>query len=171
MTNPLELAPAPLARSGRCRLAARSSRRARHWLAAPALLGLAVCTEAPPAAAAADSPEIVMVGRVPRERGHLRCGVYDRDGWLKRPLRSAEAVPTGFRGVCRFPSLTPGTYALGAYLDENDNGDLDRDFVGYPSEPYAVSNGARVRMLSPPSFDAAKVDYRGGELTVQLQLE
>jgi uncharacterized protein (DUF2141 family) len=67
--------------------------------------------------------------------------------------------------------LTRGIYALGAYLDENDNGELDRDFVGYPSEPYAVSNGARIRMLSPPSFDAAKVDCCGGKLTVQLQLE
>jgi uncharacterized protein (DUF2141 family) len=149
------------------------NRYARYlWSAAAALLGLGLCTGAPPAAAAAAAaPEIVMVGRVPRDRGHLRCGVYDRDGWLKRPLRSAEAVPAGFRGVCHFPSLTPGTYALGAYLDENDNGDLDRDFIGYPSEPYAVSNGARIQMLSPPNFDAAKVDYRGGELTVQLQLE
>jgi uncharacterized protein (DUF2141 family) len=112
-----------------------------------------------------------MVGHVPRDRGRLKCGLFDREGWLTRPLQSAQAVPAGLRGVCQFQPLAPGSYAWGAYLDENDNGRLDFDLTGRPREPYGVSNGVRAHLLLPPSFDAAKIDYQGGELTVQLQLE
>jgi len=133
---------------------------------------LALCASANAPASEAPTPaEIVMVGIVPKARGHLRCGVFDRGGWLRRPLQSAAVVPEGLRAVCRFASLTPGSYALGAFLDENDNGNLDRDLLGYPQEPYGVSNGARVQFLLPPSFDAAKVEYRGGELMLELRIE
>jgi uncharacterized protein (DUF2141 family) len=111
-----------------------------------------------------------MVGRVPSERGHMKCGLFDREGWLRRPLQSAQAVPAGFRGVCQFQPLAPGSYAWGAYLDENENNRLDFNLMGYPREPYGVSNGVRGFLLQPPSFDAAKIDYNGGGLTVQLEL-
>ena len=136
----------------------------------PVLLACLLCVEAP-ATASPSSAQIVMVGHVPRDRGSLKCGLFDREGWLKRPLQSAQAVPAGLRGVCQFQPLAPGSYAWGAYLDENDNGRLDFDLTGYPREPYGVSNGVRAHLLLPPSFDAAKIDYPGGELTVQLQLE
>ena len=42
-----------------------------------------------------------------------------------------------------FDDLAPGTYAVGAYHDENNNSRLDTDFIGYPTEGYALSNGLR----------------------------
>jgi len=42
-----------------------------------------------------------------------------------------------------FDDLAPGTYAVSAYHDENNNSRLDTDFIGYPTEGYALSNGLR----------------------------
>lgn len=111
-----------------------------------------------------------MVGHVPSDRGQIKCGLFDRAGWLTRPLQSTQVMPVGLRGVCEFQPLAPGSYAWGAYQDENENNRLDLNFMGYPREPYGLSNGVRAHLLQPPSFDAARIDYGGGELTVQLEL-
>ena len=54
-----------------------------------------------------------------------------------------------------FDDLAPGTYAVGAYHDENNNGRLDTDFIGYPMEGYALSNGIRAVFSRPRFIDAA----------------
>ena len=54
-----------------------------------------------------------------------------------------------------FDDLAPGTYAVGAYHDQNNNGRLDTDFIGYPSEGYALSNGIRAVFSRPRFIDAA----------------
>src|SRR5580765_2365082 len=50
-----------------------------------------------------------------------------------------------------FDNLPPGTYAVGAYHDENGNGHLDTNLLGLPIEGYALSNGVRA-ILAPPRF-------------------
>jgi len=54
-----------------------------------------------------------------------------------------------------FDDLAPGTYALGAYHDENANGKLDTNLIGYPIERYALSNGIRAVVSRPRFVDAA----------------
>jgi uncharacterized protein (DUF2141 family) len=54
-----------------------------------------------------------------------------------------------------FDNLPPGTYAVGAYHDENNNDHLDTDFVGLPTEGYALSNGVRAVMSKPTFHQAA----------------
>jgi uncharacterized protein (DUF2141 family) len=51
--------------------------------------------------------------------------------------------------------LAPGTHAVGAYHDENNNSRLDTDFIGYPIEGYALSNGIRAVISRPQFSDAA----------------
>jgi uncharacterized protein (DUF2141 family) len=54
-----------------------------------------------------------------------------------------------------FDDLAPGIYAVGAYHDENNNNRLDTDFIGYPTEGYALSNGIRAVISRPRFIDAA----------------
>ena len=49
--------------------------------------------------------------------------------------------------------IPPGTYAIGVYIDENDNEQLDTNFVGMPKEQYGFSNNARA--FGIPKFEAA----------------
>jgi uncharacterized protein (DUF2141 family) len=69
-----------------------------------------------------------------------------------------------------FDDLAPGTYAVGAYHDENDNGKLDTDFIGYPKEGYALSNGIRAVISRPRFIDAAfAVGSEGANLTLSIK--
>jgi len=53
-----------------------------------------------------------------------------------------------------FHDLPAGDYAVTAFHDENNDGKLDRDATGIPTEGYGVSNDAR-ELLSPPYWDKA----------------
>jgi len=54
-----------------------------------------------------------------------------------------------------FTGLGSGEYALAIYHDENSNGEMDRNFLGMPTEDYVFSNYA-TGSFGPPSFEDAK---------------
>ena len=64
----------------------------------------------------------------------------------------------------------PGLYAVGAYHDENGNGKLDTNFIGYPVEGYALSNGIRA-VVSRPRFATAAFKVVEGDNKVALHVE
>jgi len=61
-------------------------------------------------------------------------------------------------GTLRFviDDLAPGRYALTAFHDENDNGDLDTGLFGIPTEGYGFGNDAKAT-FGPPDFEAAAI--------------
>jgi uncharacterized protein (DUF2141 family) len=69
-----------------------------------------------------------------------------------------------------FDDLAPGRYAVGAYHDENNNGRLDTDFIGYPKEGYALSNGIRA-VFSRPRFIDAAFPVTGEDAHVTLRIQ
>ena len=62
-------------------------------------------------------------------------------------------------GALRFilRDLPPGRYAVNAFHDENDNGELDTNLVGIPSEGYGFANDPD-SSFGPPDFEAAAVN-------------
>jgi len=68
-----------------------------------------------------------------------------------------------------FDHLRPGLYAVGAYHDENGNDRFDTNFIGYPIEGYALSNGIRA-IISRPRFADAAFLVPDGEKQVTLHI-
>jgi uncharacterized protein (DUF2141 family) len=68
-----------------------------------------------------------------------------------------------------FDNLPPGTYAVGAYHDENGNDHLDTNFLGLPVEGYALSNGVRA-VMSKPTFQQAAFTLGTGDKPVGLHI-
>ena len=60
-----------------------------------------------------------------------------------------------------FADLPAGRFAVAIIHDENDNGELDRNFVGIPTEGYGFSQDAAAN-FGPPSFDKAAVEVPAG---------
>ena len=56
-----------------------------------------------------------------------------------------------------FTQLPPGRYAVLVIHDENDNGRLDENAMGVPTEGYGFGNDAQ-GFLGAPSFDAAAIE-------------
>ena len=68
-----------------------------------------------------------------------------------------------------FDNLAPGTYAVGAFHDENGNDHLDTNFLGLPVEGYALSNGVRA-VMSKPTFQQAAFTVSNGDKPVALHI-
>lgn len=95
-------------------------------------------------------------------------GVRSGQGKIYASLLKADTVAGvarqagGARGVAvvgnttlTFEGLAPGDYAVQLYHDENDNGTMDSNMFGIPSEGYAFSNRAR-GSFGPPKFEQMK---------------
>ena len=54
-------------------------------------------------------------------------------------------------------NVPPAKYAVAVFHDENNNGILDRNSLGFPTEAYGFSNNARGR-FGPPNFKDCLID-------------
>src|SRR6266550_4445439 len=68
-----------------------------------------------------------------------------------------------------FDNLPAGTYAVGAFHDENANDHLDTNVLGLPTEGYALSNGVRP-VMSKPTFQQAAFTVGSGDKPVALHI-
>lgn len=60
-----------------------------------------------------------------------------------------------------FQQVPVGSYAIRAFHDVNSNGELDRSWIGIPSEPYGFSNNVRGGMTGPPDLEEQLFDVSG----------
>ena len=69
-----------------------------------------------------------------------------------------------------FDNLPPGTYAVGAFHDENGNDHLDTNFLGLPEEGYALSNNVRAVMAKPTFQQAAfSIGEQGAQVALHIR--
>ncbi len=65
----------------------------------------------------------------------------------------------------KFENLLNGTYAVTFYHDDNDNKELDKNFLGIPKEQVGASN---MDGLGRPKFDKCRFELRGDK-TMNIQ--
>jgi len=80
--------------------------------------------------------------------------------WVKVDHRAATVT---------FSGVQPGTYAVTAFHDANDNRKLDKRWFGLPKEAWGVSNNARPH-LRAPRFDEASFQVSGAEQTIEIRV-
>ena len=69
-----------------------------------------------------------------------------------------------------FNNIPPGKYAVITFHDANDDGKLDKNFWGKPTEQFGFSNDAQPSM-GPPSFKEAQFNLSEGESkTISIKL-
>jgi uncharacterized protein (DUF2141 family) len=100
------------------------------------------------------------------DKGHVICALFRRSGWLKKPLLVKTAPIHGREATCVFTGLANDVYAICAFHDENDSGDIDKNFLGIPTEEWCTSRNAHA-FFGPPSFGSADFVYRGGIVRLQ----
>jgi uncharacterized protein (DUF2141 family) len=65
--------------------------------------------------------------------------------------------------------LEAGEYAVSAYQDEDEDGELDSSFIGIPKEPAGMSNKPKARM-GPPKYEDAAFDLPEEGLAIVVEL-
>ena len=103
----------------------------------------------------------VSVTNVEYAAGRIWVGIYEgAHDFLDREKARLVYVDVGQGGVATIdlPEMIVGKeYALAVFHDINNNGDMDRNWVGLPSEPWAFSGEPKSR-LRLPRFD--EVSFR-----------
>jgi len=69
-----------------------------------------------------------------------------------------------------FKDLPFGIYAIKIFHDENDNGELDKNFFGIPSEDYGFSNNAK-GSFGPASWEDAQFKFEKDQIIVEINIE
>lgn len=145
---------------------------APYHAASAALFGL-LLVGIPGHGTASDHEDVVVQVRDIQGDGGVRCALHTADSWLDvdEAVRRVEAESReGSTATCVFESVPPGTYGGAAYHDRDDDGELDRNFVGIPSEPVCVSNGPPDG-FGKPSFDGAQFDHTDSETEVDCPMQ
>ena len=93
--------------------------------------------------------------------GTIQLAVFDSADSYNggRPV-AAEMIRVG-RGQTEITlDLPAGDYGMKAFHDVNDDGEMNTNPFGMPTEPYAFSNNA-VGNMGPASWDRAKFEVSG----------
>ena len=112
----------------------------------------------------------VKVENIKAIKGSLKIAIFNHeDHFLSKEIMSDGRTIDSTSMKFSFKGLDQGVYAISIYQDENDNGKLDSNFMGIPSEPYAFSNNAK-GMFGPPSFQDCQFEITEGEQEIVISL-
>ncbi|MEQ9500322.1 MAG: DUF2141 domain-containing protein [Deltaproteobacteria bacterium] len=119
-----------------------------------------------------DAAVVRFTVEVPSDRGQVLCAAFDTAStWLTEDVvTGAVARVKNGKAVCELRGLPPGRYAISAFHDEDNDGELDTNLLGIPTEAFCASRGARAS-FGPPSFDDAVFDFAGGTLELSARAE
>jgi uncharacterized protein (DUF2141 family) len=117
----------------------------------------------------------IIVGTVTNlrsSRGTCYVSLYNRKTGFpgKAALATRKVRLTAKECTFSFEKLPKGDYSIAAYHDENNNGRLDTNLVGIPTEGFAFSNNPRT-LMGPPSFAEATVSVHGARVPVSLTMK
>ena len=141
-------------------------------------LGTSAYAQAPPTAAVATGPDgiRVTVNGIRSTKGRVRVELWSSE--VGFPRQNEHATKTVWidatqaaRGTVTttFDGLQPGSYAIAAMHDENNNGKLDTGAFGIPKEGWAVSNNVTSH-THPPKFQDAKIQVNAPDQETTLNL-
>ncbi|TET88385.1 MAG: DUF2141 domain-containing protein [Sulfurovum sp.] len=92
------------------------------------------------------------------EKGTIGLGLFNTDQYFlkeKGKYKKAQVKITKDGTFYTFKNIPKGVYAITVYHDENANGKLDKNFIGFPKEGVGISNDAK-GSFGPPTFKDAK---------------
>ena len=92
---------------------------------------------------------------------------YDTRG---KPLLGGQAAIKNNRSIWTFKDLPAGKYAIKVFHDEDDDDELDTNFIGIPSEDYGFSNNAKGN-FGPASWEDAMFVFEAKSDTIEINVE
>ena len=115
----------------------------------------------------------IFISGIDTPSGSIRVAIYNsEDGFLeKNKYVFTQNKPVGNNKSLRFDFNMPhGYYAISCYHDIDDNRTLDKNYMGVPVEPYALSNNINIKWRRP-SFDETKIAFSKPSQTIYLEVK
>tara|TARA_R110000850_G_scaffold277086_1_gene422508 strand:+ start:255907 stop:256335 length:429 start_codon:yes stop_codon:yes gene_type:complete len=114
----------------------------------------------------------VRVTGIEPDKGVIRVCLFDKEEHFFNKAGECKVKPAPTDGhtiSVRFENdFNKVKYAIAVYQDINNNGKLDRNWMGIPTEPYGFSNNPST-FFGPPSFHKAAFEIAGKtSITIKL---
>jgi uncharacterized protein (DUF2141 family) len=104
----------------------------------------------------------VEVVNIKNNSGSIRVGLFDNEkDFLKKAVLGETVSANAEKVIVVFENIPTGEYGISVIHDENNNEELDLNFLGIPKEGFGFGNDAK-GAFGPPSFDKAKVKIGEG---------
>lgn len=117
---------------------------------------------------------IVDVENIEKSEGIIWVGLYDSEQnfLIKENATVVEGVLVKQTNRLRFElqDLPLGTYAMALVHDINHNGEMDTNFIGIPTEPYAFSKKPKSKWRLP-RFNEVKFNFLEPNQVLTVTLE
>lgn len=112
----------------------------------------------------------INVDGVASDQGEIKVAIYNSaESFLGKPLRGLAAPAHDGKVQLKVSDLPPGDYAFAVYHDANNNGKMDRNVVGMPTEDYAFSNNA-LGKRGAPRYEDARISLPDGGAVATVNL-
>lgn len=110
----------------------------------------------------------VTIKNITNNKGHVLLSLHTKDTFMKGPgVQNTKAEIVDGIITATFKNVIPGTYAVMALHDENDNNTMDFEDNGMPKESYGMSNNPM--SYGPPQFATAKFDVATEDLEMNIR--
>ncbi len=113
----------------------------------------------------------VSISGASSDTGSIRILVFSKPSGfpdqVKQAVRSISLPSKNGKASFKLTDLPTGTYAIGVIHDQDNNGKLSTNAVGYPTEKFGFSNNPKV-YFGPPSFE--KAAFVLGKTAVSLEI-
>lgn len=129
--------------------------------------------EATPAVAGQGTLHIQVDG-LRSDQGKVRISLFSSaDGFPGQTAKAIQLVEAEIRSktaVAEITGVAFGSYALALIHDENNNGRMDGNFIGMPTEGVGTSNNPKP-LFGPPSYQDAEFQHQSSmtELTITMR--
>lgn len=112
----------------------------------------------------------VWVSGLPSDAGTVRAALFADEASFKAksdPVAAIVVKPHDKTARFTVADLPAGRYALAVFQDVNDNGKLDANMIGMPTEPWGFSNDA-LGKFGPPDFNQTAFDVAADATTISV---
>ncbi|MBT8258478.1 MAG: DUF2141 domain-containing protein [Flavobacteriaceae bacterium] len=108
----------------------------------------------------------VKVTGIKKLSGKVRiCLVHSKEDFLKNCYQSQDIKVGSHEVTAVFHDLEPKEYAISIYHDEDDNNELNSNFLGIPREDYGFSNNPK-SMFGPPKYEKCTFQLKSNKQVV-----
>lgn len=91
-------------------------------------------------------------------KGSMLFALYDsKDNYMKSAMRKTKVMVVNNKAIIKIDNLSKGSYGFSFFHDVNNDGKLNKNFLGIPKEPYGFSNGEK-GSFGPPDFEDIKIE-------------
>lgn len=110
----------------------------------------------------------VTIDNVVNDNGKVMVSLHSEDTFLKGPgILNLESTIENGKVSFTFENVSPGTYAVMALHDENENKRMDFQDNGMPKESYGMSGNDMT--MGPPNFTDAKFTVSEENLDLNIR--